>query len=50
MYLESIHPTVVRNFPTESYASHATFGVTVCNIDNGYGAACTAMRILNARG
>ena len=25
-------------------------GVTVCNIDNGYGAACAALRILNAMG
>jgi pyridinium-3,5-biscarboxylic acid mononucleotide synthase len=23
-------------------------GITVCNIDNGYGAACAAMRILHA--
>lgn len=25
-------------------------GVTVCNIDNGYGAACAALRILNVMG
>ncbi len=25
-------------------------GVVVCNIDNGYGAACAALRILNAMG
>lgn len=24
-------------------------GVTVCNIDNGYGAACAALRIINSR-
>ena len=31
-----------------SMLSSCAPGITVCNIDNGYGAACAALRILNA--
>ncbi len=42
---------VARNGETALAASLASCapGVTVCNIDNGYGAACAALRILGGR-